>query len=223
MAAVLGGTMRAPLTAVVFAFGLTHDVNALLPTLLSSAIAYGFTVMVMRRSILTEKIARRGRHVFREYAVDPLDRHFVDEVMTHHVVIIEANETAGEVLTKYFGTSQRHRAYPVDDRGRLLGMLYRDMPQGLSVDQTTKPVIHLPFGQLAFGLPGDTCRSAAMRLVSESLERLPVVDNPESQLVVGIVSYPDLHQPTRIFHEDRDTARKNAVIPDISVVAWLRL
>jgi H+/Cl- antiporter ClcA len=60
MAAILGGTMRAPLTSVVFAFGLTHDLNALLPTILGCAIAYGFTVIVMPQSILTEKIARTG-------------------------------------------------------------------------------------------------------------------------------------------------------------------
>ncbi len=65
MAATLGGMMRAPLTAIAFGFGLTHDADALLPIILSCAIAYGFTVIVMRRSILTEKIARRGRHVFR--------------------------------------------------------------------------------------------------------------------------------------------------------------
>ena len=74
MAATLGGTMRAPLTAVVFAFGLTHDVNAFLPTLLACAVAYGFTVIVMPRSILTEKIARRGHHIYREYGVDPMER-----------------------------------------------------------------------------------------------------------------------------------------------------
>ena len=82
MAATLGGTMRAPLTAIVFAFGLTHDTNALLPLLAATLVAYGFTRVVMQRSILTEKIARRGYHIYREYGVDPLERHHVDEVMT---------------------------------------------------------------------------------------------------------------------------------------------
>jgi H+/Cl- antiporter ClcA len=61
---------------------LTHDSNALLPLLTTSAVAYGFTVLTMRRSILTEKIARRGYHIYREYGVDPLERHSVEEVMT---------------------------------------------------------------------------------------------------------------------------------------------
>ncbi len=82
MGAILGGTMRSPLTGVVFALELTHDVNVLLPLLVASVVAHGFTVLTLRRSILTEKVARRGFHVSREYAVDPLEVLFVREVMT---------------------------------------------------------------------------------------------------------------------------------------------
>ena len=68
MGAILGGTMRSPFTGVVFAFELTHDVNMLLPLLVAVTIAHAFTVLVLRRSILTEKIARRGYHLSREYS-----------------------------------------------------------------------------------------------------------------------------------------------------------
>jgi H+/Cl- antiporter ClcA len=81
MASVLGGTMRAPLTAVVFALELTHDINVLLPLLLAVTTSYGFTVLMLRRSILTEKISRRGYHLSSEYAVDPLEIIFAKEVM----------------------------------------------------------------------------------------------------------------------------------------------
>src|SRR5579871_6045750 len=80
MGAMLGGTMRSPLTAVVFALELTHDVNVLLPLLLAVVIAHGFTVLVLRRSILTEKISRRGFHLSREYSIDPLEIVFAREV-----------------------------------------------------------------------------------------------------------------------------------------------
>src|SRR3954454_10396419 len=73
MGAILGGTMRSPLTGVIFALELTHDVNMLMPLLVAVTLAHGFTVLVMRRSILTEKIARRGYHLSREYAIDPLE------------------------------------------------------------------------------------------------------------------------------------------------------
>ena len=65
MAAMLGGTMRAPFTGVIFALELTHDIDVLLPLLVAVAAAHAFTVLVLKRSILTEKIARRGYHLSR--------------------------------------------------------------------------------------------------------------------------------------------------------------
>jgi H+/Cl- antiporter ClcA len=81
MGAILGGTMRSPFTGMIFALELTHDVNALLPLLIACLLAHGFTVLTLKRSILTEKIARRGYHLSREYSVDPLELLFVHEVM----------------------------------------------------------------------------------------------------------------------------------------------
>ena len=83
MGAILGGTMRAPFTAILFALELTHDVNVLLPLLVAATLAHGTTVLLLKRSILTEKVARRGFHLTREYATDPLEILFVREVMTY--------------------------------------------------------------------------------------------------------------------------------------------
>ena len=81
MAALMGGTMQVPLTAVVFVLELTGDVTALPGLLVGSIAAAGVTVLLMRRSILTEKLARRGQHVSREYGVNPLHVLRVEEVM----------------------------------------------------------------------------------------------------------------------------------------------
>ncbi len=81
MAAVLGGTMRAPFTAIVFGLELTHDFNALVPLMLAAMMAHAFTVLTLPRSILTEKVARRGFHLSREYGVDPLEILLVRDVM----------------------------------------------------------------------------------------------------------------------------------------------
>src|SRR4029079_10698932 len=80
MGAILGGTMRSPLTGVIFALELTHDVNILLPLLLAVTMAHGFTVLTLRRSILPEKVSRRGYHLSREYSIDPLEIIFAREV-----------------------------------------------------------------------------------------------------------------------------------------------
>jgi H+/Cl- antiporter ClcA len=81
LAAVVGGVIRSPLTGVVFPLELTHAWGAALPLLVSATAAYALSALVLRRSVLTEKIARRGLHVTREYSTDPLEAFFVAEAM----------------------------------------------------------------------------------------------------------------------------------------------
>ncbi|HMJ07451.1 MAG TPA: chloride channel protein, partial [Pyrinomonadaceae bacterium] len=88
MGAILGGTMRSPLTGIVFALELTHDINMLLPLLIAVTIAHGFTVLTLGRSILTEKIARRGFHMSREIALDPMEVTFTREVMRTDIIAL---------------------------------------------------------------------------------------------------------------------------------------
>lgn len=205
MAATLGGMMRAPIMATVFALELTHDANVLLPLLMASAVAYGFTVLLMRRSILTEKIARRGYHIYREYGIDPLERHFVEEVMSTKVETIDANMPVADVLVNYFGEDQRHRAFPVTCAGALLGMIEREGLIARSGDPAVKVMKDL-FGANApvVALPGETCRIVSNRLAVHGLERLPVVSDAQSRSLVGVISRSDLVKPSLAFFEEEE-------------------
>lgn len=82
MGAMLAGALGVPLTAILFSLELTHAMPALLPLIPACVGAYLVTSLLMSRSILTEKLARRGRHLSREYGVDPLETIYVAEVMT---------------------------------------------------------------------------------------------------------------------------------------------
>ncbi|NOV22997.1 CBS domain-containing protein [Cupriavidus necator] len=205
MAGVLGSVLGAPLTAIVFAFGLTHDTQALLPLLLTTAVAYGFSVLAMKRSIMTEKIARRGLHIYREYSVDPLERAHVDELMTRNVVTIDADLPVAEAMVRYFGEHAAHRAYPVVFAGRVLGMLERtairalaagEMPPGMRC----RDLLSAPAQVL---LPGQTARAAAGSMAALSVARLPVVESVETMRLAGIVSLRDLLRPSgSVFHEE---------------------
>jgi H+/Cl- antiporter ClcA len=205
MAAVLGGMMRAPIMSVLFAFELTHDVNALLPLLSASAVSYGFTVLMMRRSILTEKIARRGYHIYREYGVDPLERHFVEEVMTREVATIDADALLSDVLLSHFGERQTQRAYAVVRDEILVGMLDRATLLANRESRSAVKVGDL-FGANApiVALPAETCRTISNRLAVHALERLPVVAHARSHRLVGIVSRSDLVKPSSVSSDEED-------------------
>ncbi len=94
MAAVLSGAIGCPLTATVLAMELTHNYSLILPLLAASIAAHGFTVLLQRRSILTERLSRRGFHLSREYSVDPLEAMTVSQVMRTKAGEVE--ELAGE-------------------------------------------------------------------------------------------------------------------------------
>jgi CBS domain-containing protein len=212
MAATLGGMMRAPVMAVVFAFELTGDANALLPLLAAASVAYGFTVLTMGRSILTEKIARRGHHIYREYGIDPLERHSVAEVMSAHPVAIDAGLDAAAAMAAYFGAAQAHRAYPVTKDGLLLGMADRAAMARLAPDAAVGTLFENGTAP-AVALAGETCRAVAARLANLGLERLPVVAAIGEPRLLGIVSRSDLIKATAKLHDEEHDRRALRTLP----------
>jgi H+/Cl- antiporter ClcA/CBS domain-containing protein len=219
MAATLGGMMRAPLMAVLFAFEVTQDVNALLPLIMACVTAYGFTVLTMPRSILTEKIARRGRHIYREYGIDPLERHAVSEVMSRKLKTIDAATTVADALAAYFGPGQTHRAYPVVQGSRYVGMLDLATLLKHKGPGETKAVMDL-FGENipVMALPDETCRNIATRLAVHHLERIPVVQDADSRELIGLVARSDLINPSlALFDEEH-----NYESSEISALATLK-
>ncbi|TAL01520.1 MAG: chloride channel protein, partial [Rhodospirillaceae bacterium] len=128
MAAMMGGTMRSPLTAIVFAVELTHNLGALLPLAVACTMAHATTVLLLRRSILTEKVARRGHHVTREYVVDPFETMRVSEIMATPVDRLAADTAVSAVVTFFTAPDAlaRHKSYPVvDHEAHVLGMVSR--------------------------------------------------------------------------------------------------
>ena len=101
MGAMLSGSLGVPLTAIIFCLEITHCLPALLPVMLGSVSAYMVTTLLMPRSILTEKLSRRGTHLTREYGTDPLEMVSLMEVMTeigpHSAGYVDRESTLPEI------------------------------------------------------------------------------------------------------------------------------
>jgi H+/Cl- antiporter ClcA len=196
MAAVLGGTMRAPFTAVVFALELTHDLNMLVPLLLASVAAHAFTVLVLRRSILTEKIARRGFHLSREYSIDPLEILFVQDVMEADVVTLDQSLPAGELAQLLRTADREQRLFPVVDKdNRLVGVRSRHVLEQLLATSPTSSAPAIPSDDSAFPVtigPREPVRVAVYRMAETGHTRLPVIASLADPKVLGVVSLEDL-------------------------------
>jgi H+/Cl- antiporter ClcA/predicted transcriptional regulator len=193
MAAMLGGTMRSPLTGAVFAVELTGDMHMLTPLFAASAAAYAVTVLLLKRSILTEKIARRGQHITREYTVDPFELVRVQEVMAQPVDSLPADLPISRAIEAL--ESGGHRIYPVvDERGRPVGLVSRGdalrwRTEGGHGGETLKD--RVTDAALDVLHPTDLASRAVDIMVRRDEGRLPVCD-PQSGQLIGLVSRKDL-------------------------------
>ncbi|MET3725976.1 H+/Cl- antiporter ClcA/predicted transcriptional regulator [Sphingomonas trueperi] len=196
MAAVMSAAMRAPLTGAVFAIELTGRLDALPGTVAAAAASYAVAVLVLRRSILTEKISRRGRHILQEYAVDPLAITQVGQIMTQDPQTLPA-EMLASAVSEFFASDARHRSYPViDDDGQAVGMVSRADAlrwQLIEPDGTSTLGELLSDRSLPLAYPEMPCSTVAELMVAEDTGRVPVVDRQSGRLV-GIVARRDLLQ-----------------------------
>jgi CIC family chloride channel protein len=197
---VLAGSIGTPLTAVVLAVELTHNSTLLLPLLLASVTAYGMTVLLQKRSILTERLSKRGYHLSREYGVDPLETVMVAQAMHTSVFALSADATRRDAAIWMQKMEERgaeawshwQRLFPLlDSERRLVSVLTRtqmmaaarqtDLEQPLARDGNAAPVTVSP---------GDTLRNVAAMMADTKLTRYPVIDNENR--FVGIITIEDL-------------------------------
>ena len=197
MAAMMGGTMRAPLTAMTFGLELTHDFGALIPLAAGCIAAHATTVLILKRSILTERIARRGHHISREYIVDPFEAFRVQDIMAHPPETLHGDSTLGEVMDFFMAprAPRRHKSYPVvDSKGRLLGMVSRtDAFRWVTDDEGRgKSLAEQVSGQdLVIGYAEELAGELADRMAETERSRLPILRRSDGTLV-GLVARRDL-------------------------------
>jgi CBS domain-containing protein len=195
MAAMMGGTMRAPLTGTLFAIELTGNVHLLVPLLVATTAAYAVTVLLLKRSILTEKISRRGQHVTREYAIDPLQLARVADVMVKDVDTLPATMPIEDAIAFFTGETKRHCSYPVvDGQRRLVAMVDRAdvlrwMAEGAPEHRTLDDL--LSDASAVVGHPGEIVADLVNRMVAHDVGRVPIVE-PATRRVVGLVARKDL-------------------------------
>jgi chloride channel protein, CIC family len=225
MGAMIGGTMRSPFTGVVFALELTHDFNALFPLLVAALVADGVTVLIMKRSILTEKVSRRGVHVAREYSVDPLERIPVRAVMHTAVRLIPAElsiEQAVRVSGQPDGVESGLAL--LSDAGTPVGFVargdlrkYLEMGGDPTVSVATQAV---PLSGATY--PDEPMRVAADRLAQLDGSTLPVVDPGEPSHIVGFVTREGPFEARLLWTELEQHSERSIVITNPFSWTWIR-
>ena len=193
MGAMMGGTMRAPFTAMAFMVEVTHDVNLLPAMLVACVAADAVTVLLMKRSILTEKLERRGHHVMREYIVNPLHLMRVSEVMEKDVPTVPASLPVDGLFERLADEdpvlARRQEWVVVDEADRLVGLVTRgDLVRALDrEDGEGATVMDLKSRRLVVTYADELLEEATAKMIAHDIGRLPVVDRADPTRLIGLL------------------------------------
>jgi len=214
MAAMMGGTMRSPLTAMVFAVELTRDFNLFPALLVGSVAALAVTVLLMRRSILTEKLARRGHHVTREYSIDPFEFARVRDVMDKDVPTISAtmklSELSDRIAAGDANLNRRQGTLIVDEQNRLVGIITRgDIVRALRLSQSEEmTVAEAGSTDLAVAFPDEPLQTALAKMLNRDVGRLPVVERNHRTKVIGYLGRAAILSARMKLHDEENVRQK---------------
>ncbi|HET7274360.1 MAG TPA: chloride channel protein [Longimicrobiaceae bacterium] len=194
MAAIFAGASHALLASAVFAFETTRQPISLLPLLVGCTNAFLVSQLMMKHSIMTERLARRGVSVRTDYAVDHLSQVLVRDVASRDVVTIKGDDTL-EVVRRWLAEGAEgtdHQGFPVlGPEGYMIGVVTRrDILNSTHPDTTlVKEVIGRPPAVI---YETNTLRQAADHMVRSKVGRLPVVHRDEPRTVLGMLTRSDL-------------------------------
>jgi CBS domain-containing protein len=194
MAAMFAGASRALLATVLFAFEATRQPLGLLPLLGGCTMSFVLSSVLMRHTIMTEKIARRGRKVPSEYLADPLEQVHALAFASREVVSLGVSDSLEETRRHLASGDPafRFQGFPVlNERSELVGMVTRrDLFEG-EVAPGEQVGSRIRKGVVAIDENG-TLRHAARLMAAERVGRLPVVSSSDPKRVCGILSRRDL-------------------------------
>lgn len=212
MAGALAGVMRSPFTSIIFPIELTHSTDLFLPLLITVTLAHLISVLILKRSILTEKVARRGFHVLREYAVEPLKVLFAEDVMSTNVLTISSGTCMSDVesMIQAQPHMRRQRLLPVvTPDGLILGAIsWQDVMEKALHGDLSGTVDDFMIKDLITTFPEESLRAIADRMAANHVGVLPVIDSREKGKLRGLITqFELLTARDHILQEERKRER----------------
>jgi len=200
---------------MVFAVELTRDFN-LFPALMAASVAaLGVTVLLMRRSILTEKLARRGHHITREYSIDMFELSRVRDVMDNEAPTIpgtlKLSDFSDRIARGDSELSRRQGTLVVDDQSRLVGIITRgDIVRALRQNHKEEMTVEQACSKnLVSAFPDEPLHAALTKMLERNVGRLPVVDRDQPRRIVGYLGRAAILSARMKMHEEENLRQRD--------------
>ncbi|HWB62843.1 MAG TPA: chloride channel protein [Chitinophagales bacterium] len=199
MAALFAGASRALLTSVVFALEATGQQNILLPLIAGSVSSYIVSFILMKNTIMTEKISRRGVVAPDSYVPDMLQTTLVEDVMAdgdggESIPLISAENTIGEVQHWLVGEGINYpfKTLLIIDTGQqsILGFVSKD-EIALSQLNACEKITALLVPKIYSVYADNKLEIAVHTMLKTNLDILPVINRSDKTLS-GSVSYNNI-------------------------------
>lgn len=193
MSAIFAGASRALLTSIIFALETTAQSNALLPLLASCTASYFVSFFLMKNTIMTEKIVRRGVKTPDSFEPDTLEKVSVEEAMSENKLVLSEDNSIGEVRewleqendyqSNFFiivGAENSFRGI-ISSSSLFSHHRHPDQPVGSLIRRNNISIS-----------TGASLRKAVEMMAEENIDVLPVVSSGNQAQVIGVLSYKDI-------------------------------
>jgi CIC family chloride channel protein len=192
MAAMFAGASRATLTSIVIVFEMTGDYPIILPLMFSCVIADAIGAYMLKESIYTIKLKRKGIRIQHGRDINLMEAITVRESMTKDVQTVQENMTIGQLSNRIQDTG--HMAFPVmDSNYRLIGIVtHSDVRRALKNGKADHPVSEIETTKLITVTPENTLNDALLKIGHSEINHLPVVAVDDPNKLVGFLTKGDI-------------------------------
>jgi CIC family chloride channel protein len=108
MGAVVAGTARAPIIAVLIIFEMTANYQIILPLMFACTISLVISALLSSESIYTLKLVRRGVNIYGGKELNVLTRLRVSQVMIPEIELASPSTPLTELATRMMSSSHSH-------------------------------------------------------------------------------------------------------------------
>jgi CIC family chloride channel protein len=189
MAAMFAGASRALLTSVVFAFETTMQPNGLLPLMGACTAAYFVSFLLMKGTIMTEKIQRRGIATPDAYEPDMLQGMSAGELMHTAIPVVSPDSLVEQVKKsiQYRGDHQLKGFIACDKEGNMIGRMHVNALYKADIAKETT-IAELINPQPLYIYPDSRIGLAIQLMDRYQTDFIPVVERHEKTKVIGILT-----------------------------------